>query len=160
SSLNGTPPNNRPEPALGACLPDLMHPASRRRAGPLSTSEAPIVLALGSAQPVMFSRFIGALSEDIAIDLGTATTLVWVRGRDVALNEPSVVAIADQSGQQKMLAVGEEAKQMVGRTPGNIRAIRPLRSGVIADFDAAEAMIKHFIRKVQNRRRLVRPRVV
>ena len=95
----------------------------------------------------MFSRLLGALSEDIAIDLGTANTLVYVRGRNIVLNEPSVVAIIEQGGERRMLAVGEEARQMVGRTPGNIRAIRPLRSGVIADFDAAEAMIKHFIRK-------------
>jgi rod shape-determining protein MreB and related proteins len=108
----------------------------------------------------MFSRLLGALSEDIAIDLGTANTLVYVRGRDIVLNEPSVVAIIEQGGERRMLAVGEEARQMVGRTPGNIRAIRPLRSGVIADFDAAEAMIKHFIRKAHGRRRLAQPRVV
>jgi rod shape-determining protein MreB len=108
----------------------------------------------------MFSRLFGAWSEDIAIDLGTANTLVYARGRDIVLNEPSVVAIVEQGGERRVLAVGEEARQMVGRTPGNIRAIRPLRNGVIADFDAAEAMIKHFIRKAQNRRRLGQPRVV
>ena len=83
----------------------------------------------------MFSRLLGALSEDIAIDLGTANTLVYVRGRDIVLNEPSVVAIIEQGGERRMLAVGEEARQMVGRTPGNIRAIRPLRSGDRARVD-------------------------
>ena len=100
----------------------------------------------------MFSRLFGFLSNDMAIDLGTANTLVYVKGRGVVLNEPSVVAIADVRGKKQVLAVGEEAKQMVGRTPGNISAIRPLRDGVIADFEVAEEMIKHFIRKVHNRR--------
>ena len=107
----------------------------------------------------MLSRLFGALSEDIAIDLGTANTLVYVRGR-VVLNEPSVVAIIEQGGERRVLAVGEEAKQMVGRTPGNIEAIRPLRDGVIADFEVAEEMIKHFIRRVHHRRGFASPRVI
>ena len=94
----------------------------------------------------MFSRLLGLLSADMAIDLGTANTLVYVKGRGIVLDEPSVVAITNHRGRKQVLAVGEEAKQMVGRTPGNIEAIRPLRDGVIADFEVAEEMIKHFIR--------------
>ena len=108
----------------------------------------------------MFSRLFGFLSADMAIDLGTANTLVYVKGRDIVLNEPSVVAIAEVKGKQLVLAVGEEAKQMLGRTPGNIRAIRPLRDGVIADFEVAEEMIKYFIRKVHNRRSFASPMVI
>lgn len=89
----------------------------------------------------MFSRLLGLMSADMAIDLGTANTLVYVKGRGIVLNEPSVVAIADIRGKKQLLAVGEEAKQMVGRTPGNITAIRPMRDGVIADFEVAEEMI-------------------
>jgi len=100
------------------------------------------------------------MSSDMAIDLGTANTLVYVKGQGIVLNEPSVVAIADVSGRKRVLAVGEEAKQMVGRTPGNIQAIRPLREGVIADFEVAEEMIKHFIHKVHNRRSFVSPQVI
>ncbi len=83
----------------------------------------------------MFARIFGLFSADMAIDLGTANTLVYVKGRGIVLNEPSVVAIATSRGKRQVLAVGEEAKQMVGRTPGNIEAIRPLRDGVIADFE-------------------------
>ena len=108
----------------------------------------------------MFSRLFGFLSADMAIDLGTANTLVYVKGRGIVLNEPSVVAIAEVKGKKHVLAVGEEAKQMLGRTPGNIRAIRPLRDGVIADFEVAEEMIKYFIRKVHNRRSFAAPVVV
>ena len=108
----------------------------------------------------MFSRIFGFLSADMAIDLGTANTLVYVKGRGIVLNEPSVVAIAEVRGKKQVLAVGEEAKQMLGRTPGNIRAIRPLRDGVIADFEVAEEMIKYFIRKVHNRRSFASPMVV
>ena len=108
----------------------------------------------------MFSRLFGFLSADMAIDLGTANTLVYVKGRDIVLNEPSVVAIAEVKGKQRVLAVGEEAKLMLGRTPGNIRAIRPLRDGVIADFEVAEEMIKYFIRKVHNRRSFASPLVI
>ena len=82
----------------------------------------------------MFSKLMGLLSADMAIDLGTANTLVYVRGRGIVLNEPSVVAIAEFRGKKQVLAVGNEAKQMLGRTPGNIHAIRPLKDGVIADF--------------------------
>jgi rod shape-determining protein MreB len=105
----------------------------------------------------MLSRFF---SSDMAIDLGTANTLVYVKGRGIALNEPSVVAINNRRGKAQVLAVGEEAKLMVGRTPGHIEAIRPLRDGVIADFDIAEEMIKHFIRKVHNRSSFARPEVI
>ena len=108
----------------------------------------------------MFSSFLGFLSADMAIDLGTANTLVYVKGRGIVLNEPSVVAIADVKGKKHVLAVGDEAKLMLGRTPGNITAIRPLRDGVIADFEVAEEMIKHFIRKVHNRRSFVSPQVI
>ncbi|MCP5368528.1 MAG: rod shape-determining protein [Hyphomicrobiales bacterium] len=108
----------------------------------------------------MFSRIFGFLSADMAIDLGTANTLVYVKGRGIVLNEPSVVAIAEVRGKKQVLAVGEEAKQMLGRTPGNIRAIRPLRDGVIADFEVAEEMIKYFIRKVHNRRSFASPLVI
>jgi len=108
----------------------------------------------------MFSRLFGFLSADMAIDLGTANTLVYVKGRGIVLNEPSVVAIAEFKGKKQVLAVGEEAKQMLGRTPGNIRAIRPLRDGVIADFEVAEEMIKYFIRKVHNRRSFASPLVI
>ena len=100
------------------------------------------------------------LSADMAIDLGTANTLVYVRGRGIVLNEPSVVAIINNRGKKQVLAVGEEAKQMLGRTPGNIEAIRPLRDGVIADFEVAEEMIKHFIRKVHNRRSFASPQII
>jgi rod shape-determining protein MreB len=108
----------------------------------------------------MFARLFGFLSADMAIDLGTANTLVYVKGRGIVLNEPSVVAISDQRGKKQVLAVGEEAKLMLGRTPGSIAAIRPLRDGVIADFEAAEEMIKHFIRKVNNRRGFASPMVI
>ena len=108
----------------------------------------------------MFGRLLGMLSNDMAIDLGTANTLVYVKGRGIVLNEPSVVAIAHVKGRKQVLAVGDEAKMMLGRTPGNIQAIRPLRDGVIADFDVAEEMIKHFIRKVHNRRFGASPQVI
>ncbi len=108
----------------------------------------------------ILSRLLGALSADMAIDLGTANTLVYVKGRGIVLNEPSVVAITTNKGKRQVLAVGEEAKLMVGRTPGNIQAIRPLRDGVIADFEVAEEMIKHFIRKVHNRRSFAAPQII
>jgi rod shape-determining protein MreB len=103
---------------------------------------------------------MGFLSSDIAIDLGTANTLVYVRGKGIVLNEPSVVAIKEYNGKKQVLAVGNEAKQMLGRTPGNIRAIRPLKNGVIADFEIAEEMIKYFIRKVHNRRTFASPMII
>jgi rod shape-determining protein MreB len=108
----------------------------------------------------MFSRLLGLLSADMAVDLGTANTLVYVKGKGIVLDEPSVGAITNNRGLKQVLAVGDEAKQMVGRTPGNIEAIRPLRDGVIADFEVAEEMIKHFIRKVHNRRGFASPRVI
>ncbi|MBM3514999.1 MAG: rod shape-determining protein [Alphaproteobacteria bacterium] len=108
----------------------------------------------------MFARLTGWLSNDMAIDLGTANTLVYVKGKGIVLNEPSVVALAEVKGRKQVLAVGNEAKQMLGRTPGNIQAIRPLRDGVIADFEVAEEMIKHFIRKVHNRRSFAAPLVI
>ena len=105
----------------------------------------------------MLSRFF---SSDMAIDLGTANTLVYVKGQGIALDEPSVVAIDTRRGKSRVLAVGEEAKLMVGRTPSHIEAIRPLRDGVIADFDIAEEMIKYFIRKVHNRSSFARPKII
>ncbi len=108
----------------------------------------------------MFAKLLGLLSADMAIDLGTANTLVYVRGQGIVLNEPSVVAISLARGRKQVLAVGNEAKRMLGRTPGNIVAIRPLQDGVIADFDVAEEMIKHFIRKVHNRRSFASPQMI
>lgn len=106
----------------------------------------------------LFNGILGRFSRDMGIDLGTANTLVHVRGRGILLREPSVVAIERDT--KKVLAVGEEAKRMLGRTPGSIIAIRPLKDGVIADFDQTEKMISHFIQKVHRRGRLVAPRVV
>ncbi len=106
----------------------------------------------------LVSRALGYISNDMAIDLGTAHTLVCLQGKGVVLNEPSVVAIERHTN--KILAVGSEAKRMVGRTPGNIVAIRPMKEGVIADFEIAERMLRYFITKVHNRRTLVRPRII
>ena len=108
----------------------------------------------------MFGSLLGALSSDMAIDLGTANTLVYVKGRGIVLNEPSVVAIMNKNGKKQVLEVGNAAKMMLGRTPGNIEAIRPMRDGVIADFEVAEEMIKHFIRKVHNRRSFANPMII
>lgn len=110
----------------------------------------------------MFIDYIlGKFSNDLAIDLGTANTLVYVKGKGIVLSEPSVVAVhQDIRGVKKVLAVGTEAKKMLGRTPGNIVAIRPMRDGVIADFDITEAMLRNFILRVHNRRSLVRPRII
>ena len=110
---------------------------------------------------MLFDPIIGQFSSDLAIDLGTANTLICVKGKGVVLNEPSVVALSknDRDG-NKVLAVGNDAKIMLGRTPGNIVAIRPLKDGVIADFDVAEAMLRHFIKKAHNRRTMVRPRII
>jgi len=100
-------------------------------------------------------------SKDIAIDLGTANTLLYVKGKGIISNEPSVVAVATgRNGSQQVLAVGHEAKQMIGKTPGEIRAVRPLKDGVIADFDVTEAMLRYFIQKAHNRRTFVKPRMV
>ncbi len=110
---------------------------------------------------MVFGSLIGKLSHDLAIDLGTANTLVYVRGEGIVCNEPSVVAVQkDSQGSRRVLAVGAEAKRMVGRTPGNIIALRPLKDGVIADFETTEAMLSYFIQKAHNRRMFVRPRMV
>lgn len=110
---------------------------------------------------MLFDFVFGKFSNDLAMDLGTANTLVYVKGKGIVLSEPSVVAIhRDSGGMKKVLAVGEEAKRMLGRTPGNIVAIRPMRDGVIADFDITEAMIRHFILRVHNRKTWVRPRII
>ena len=107
----------------------------------------------------MFSNLKKLWSQDMAIDLGTANTLVVLKGKGVVLNEPSVVAVVDNKGKKSVLAVGDEAKTMLGRTPGNIQAIRPLRDGVIADFVVTEEMIKHFIKKV-HKKTLANPRIL
>ena len=110
---------------------------------------------------MLLDPILGLFSNDLAIDLGTANTLVYVKGRGIVLSEPSVVAVRkDAKGINKVLAVGKEAKMMLGRTPGNIVAIRPMKDGVIADFEITEAMLRHFIRKVHNRTTLVRPRII
>lgn len=108
----------------------------------------------------MFSNFLGLFSNDLAIDLGTANTLVFVKGKGIVLDEPSVVAIETTSQGKRVRAVGEAAKRMVGRTPGNVKAIRPMRDGVIADFNVAQEMIKYFIRKVNRSGGMARPVIV
>jgi len=109
----------------------------------------------------MFKKILGIFSNDLAIDLGTANTLVLVKGKGISINEPSVVAIQyDRRGREHILAVGQEAKDMVGKTPGNIKAIRPMRDGVIADFNVTEMMIRYFIEKVHNRKGLFSPRII
>lgn len=110
---------------------------------------------------MILDPILGWFSSDLAIDLGTANTLVYVKGKGIVLSEPSVVAVRkDGRGSNKVLAVGKEAKMMLGRTPGNIVAIRPMKDGVIADFEITETMLRHFIRKVHNRRSLIRPRII
>ena len=109
----------------------------------------------------IFDALFGIFSNDLAIDLGTANTLVYLKGKGIVVREPSVVAVQKMNnGQQKVLAVGMEAKKMLGRTPGSITAIRPMKDGVIADFEVTEAMLRHFIRKVHHRRNLIRPRII
>jgi rod shape-determining protein MreB len=106
-------------------------------------------------------NILGFMSKDLAIDLGTANTLVYVKGKGIVTNEPSVVAIhKDSKGAKKVIAVGEEAKRMLGKTPGNVVAIRPLKDGVIADFEVTEVMLKYFIQKIHNKKSYARPRVV
>jgi rod shape-determining protein MreB len=107
----------------------------------------------------MFSSLFGLISNDIAIDLGTANTLIYMKGHGIVLNEPSVVALRTVGGRKQVYAVGIEAKMMLGRTPGHLETIRPMRDGVIADFEVAEEMIKHFIRKV-HKRRFTNPKVI
>ena len=110
---------------------------------------------------MIFNKLIGLFSNDLAIDLGTANTLVIAKGHGIIINEPSVVAVKNEKyGQTKVLAVGQEAKDMVGKTPGNIRAIRPMRDGVIADFDMTEKMIRKFIEKAHGRKALISPRII
>ncbi|MCX4309599.1 MAG: rod shape-determining protein [Desulfovibrio sp.] len=109
----------------------------------------------------VLDAILGVFSNDLAIDLGTANTCVYVRGQGIVLREPSVVAVKkDARGNNRVLAVGQDAKRMLGRTPGNIEAIRPMKDGVIADFEVTEAMLRHFIAKVHNSRRMVRPRIM
>jgi len=110
---------------------------------------------------LLFDYILGLVSNDLAIDLGTANTLVYVKGKGIVLDEPSVVAVhRDLKGIKKILAVGTDAKRMLGKTPGNIVAIRPMKDGVIADFETTEAMLRHFILRVHNRRTFVRPRMI
>ena len=110
---------------------------------------------------MILDPILGLFSNDLAIDLGTANTLVYMKGKGIVLSEPSVVAVRKNGrGGSKVLAVGREAKMMLGRTPGNIMAIRPMKDGVIADFEITEAMLRHFIRKAHNRRTFVRPRII
>lgn len=110
---------------------------------------------------MIWDRIIGVFSNDLAIDLGTANTLIYAKGKGIISSEPSVVAVRrDSRGQKKVLAVGKEAKDMLGRTPGSIEAIRPMKDGVIADFEVTEAMLRYFIRKAHNRKSLVRPRII
>jgi rod shape-determining protein MreB len=110
---------------------------------------------------MIFDWLYGLFSNDLAIDLGTATTLIYVKGKGIVSCEPSVVAVArDSRGDKRVLAVGREAKEMLGRTPGNIEAIRPLRDGVIADFEITEAMLRYFITRAHNRRSWVKPRII
>ncbi len=108
----------------------------------------------------MLNKLLGIFSNDLAIDLGTANTLVSVKGKGIVINEPSVVAIKEDGHKNKILAVGKAAKEMVGKTPKNIVAIRPMKNGVIADFSITEEMIRYFIQKVHNRKSLIRPRIV
>ncbi|MCS7278550.1 MAG: rod shape-determining protein [Thermodesulfobacteriaceae bacterium] len=108
----------------------------------------------------MLSKILSFISKDLAIDLGTANTLIYLKGKGIILKEPSVVAVREDGKYKKVLAVGEEAKKMVGKTPGTIKAIRPLREGVIADFEVTEAMIRYFIQRVHNRGYLVKPRII
>ena len=110
---------------------------------------------------MIVDSLLGLFSNDLAIDLGTASTLVYVKGKGIVTNEPSVVAIRrDAKGTKKILAVGNEAKKMLGRTPANIVAIRPMKDGVIADFEVTESMLSYFIKKVHNRRSFIRPRII
>lgn len=110
---------------------------------------------------MLLDNIIGIFSQDIAIDLGTANTVVLVKGKGIVINEPSIVAIQNSKyGRSRILAVGKEAKEMMGKTPDGIEAVRPMRNGVIADFDMTEKMIRHFIENIHNRKKLIRPRIV
>ncbi|NPA81776.1 MAG: rod shape-determining protein, partial [Epsilonproteobacteria bacterium] len=110
---------------------------------------------------MLLDQIAGFFSNDMSIDLGTANTIVLVKGKGIVINEPSVVAVMkNKYGKQKILAVGHEAKEMVGKTPGNIEAIRPMKDGVIADFDITEKMIRYFIEKSHERKSFLRPRII
>ncbi len=110
---------------------------------------------------MLFDAFFGWFSNDVAIDLGTANTVIYIKGKGIVSSEPTVVAIQrDSGGAKKILAIGQEAKEMLGKTPGNIIAIKPMKDGVIADYEVTEAMLRYFIQKVHNRKSFVRPRVV
>ena len=110
---------------------------------------------------MILDKIIGLFSNDMAIDLGTANTIVSIKGKGIIINEPSVVAVqSDRSGRDKILAVGQEAKQMIGKTPLNIQAVRPMQDGVIADFEMTERMIRYFIEKAHSRKSFVRPRII
>ncbi|MBW1852087.1 MAG: rod shape-determining protein [Deltaproteobacteria bacterium] len=110
---------------------------------------------------MLLAPILGIFSHDLAIDLGTANTLVYVKDRGIVLNEPSVVALKKEGkGANRVLVVGKEAKRMIGRAPGNIEVVRPMKDGVIADFEVTEAMLRHFIRKAHNRKTLARPRII
>src|SRR5262249_5105459 len=123
--------------------------------------DSPLELLLGNSDLMIFDWVHGLFSNDLAIDLGTANTLIYVKGKGIVSCEPSVVAVQrDVRGGNKVLAVGREAKEMLGRTPGNIKAVRPLRDGVIADFEITEAMLRYFIARAHNRRTLVKPRII
>jgi rod shape-determining protein MreB len=118
-------------------------------------------MSSSGGESMLFDSLLGLFSSDLAIDLGTASTLVFVKGKGIVTNEPSVVAIRrDVRGTKKILAVGNDAKKMLGRTPANIVAIRPMKDGVIADFEVTESMLSYFIKKVHNRRSFIRPRII
>jgi len=140
------------------CLTGLLAKPSAYSGGYYDNAKVAVLQQFTLETTKMIDSILGFFSNDIGIDLGTANTLVFVKDHGIVLREPSVVAV--QQGTNKVLAVGDEAKRMLGRTPGNIVAIRPLKDGVIADFEITEAMLRHFISKVHNRRRMVRPRVV
>jgi rod shape-determining protein MreB and related proteins len=137
-------------------------PAVARGKGPrLQPGETARASTIEGVPSVIFDTILGWFSSDLAIDLGTANTLVYVKGRGIVVSEPSVVAVSkDGRGPDKVRAVGKAAKEMLGRTPGHIVAIRPMKDGVIADFEITEAMLRYFITRVHDRKRMVRPRIV
>ncbi len=150
------------EYSRGSFFPSFFcDPASSRRSGQVFNITLKGVLHPKEGR--MYSPFnflFGWLSNDLAIDLGTANTVLYVKGKGIVLREPSVVAVRQDGRMNKVLAVGHEAKMMLGKTPGNINAIRPIKDGVIADFEVTEAMLRYFINKVHNRRTLVHPRIM
>lgn len=150
------------EYSRGSFFPSFFcDPATSRRSGQVFNITLKGVLHPKEGR--MYSPFnflFGWLSNDLAIDLGTANTVLYVKGKGIVLREPSVVAVRQDGRMNKVLAVGHEAKMMLGKTPGNINAIRPIKDGVIADFEVTEAMLRYFINKVHNRRTLVHPRIM